>query len=64
MENVYVVFDSDDFVIGVYRTLESARKCALEEIEDFCDRNNFDELEKSKLISDLNYMIKAYKLNS
>lgn len=57
MENIYVVFDNDNFIIGIYRTLESAKKRALEEIEDICDRSDFDELEKSEFITQLNYSL-------
>lgn len=55
MENVYVVFNRDSLIMGIYRTLESAKKCALEEIEDICDRSNCDESEKSDYISALNH---------
>lgn len=55
MENVvYVVFDMDNIIIGVYRTLESAKKCALEEIEEVCDWLKYNELEKSNFITQLN----------
>lgn len=55
MENVvYVVFDRDSILMGVYRTLKSAKKCALEEIEDYCDRYHCDESEKSSYIFQLN----------
>lgn len=57
MENIYVVFDNDNFIIGIYRTLESAKKCALEEIEDYCDRYRCDELEKSDYITTLNHSL-------
>lgn len=57
MENIYVVFDNDNFIIGIYRTLESAKKRALEEIEDICNRSDFDELEKSEFITQLNYSL-------
>lgn len=57
MENIYVVFDNDNLIIGIYRTLESAKKRALEEIEDICDRSDFDELEKSEFITQLNYSL-------
>lgn len=54
MENVYVVFDSDNFISGVYRTLESAKECALEVIEYYCDKYLCDESEKSGYILELN----------
>lgn len=54
MGNVYVVLDNDNFIVGVYRTLESAKKCALEEIEGYCDKYLCDESEKSGYISELN----------
>lgn len=57
MENIYVVFDNDNLIIGIYRTLESAKKRALEEIEDICDRSDFDELEKSEFITQLNHSL-------
>lgn len=55
MENVvYVLFDMDNFIMGVYRTLESAKKSALEEIEEYCDRVECTDSEKSSYISQLN----------
>jgi hypothetical protein len=54
MDVVYVVFDNDNFIIGVYRTVESAKKCALEEIEEVCDWLNYSESEKSTFITQLN----------
>lgn len=55
MENVvYVVLDRDSLLIGVYRTLESAKKSALEEIEEYCDRFECTDSEKSSYISQLN----------
>ena len=54
MNVVYVVFDMDNFIIGVYRTVESAKKRALEEIEYIWNKNNFSESEKSDFISQLN----------
>lgn len=54
MNVVYVVFDNDNFIMGVYRTLESAKECALEVIEDYCNKYLCDESEKSGYISELN----------
>jgi hypothetical protein len=54
MDVVYVVFDMDNMIMGVYRTLESAKKCALEEIEDTCNDVGFDDSQKSDFIAQLN----------
>lgn len=55
MENVYVVFDRDNVIMGIFRTLESAKECALEEIEDYCNRYRCDEFERSDYITALNH---------
>jgi hypothetical protein len=62
MENVYVVFDMDDSIMGIYRTLEGAKERALKEIEDICDINDFDESEKAHLISELNNHLCIYDM--
>lgn len=55
MENVvYVVFDMDNIIIGVFRTLESAKECALGEIEEVCNKSGFNNSEKTRFISELN----------
>jgi len=41
-------------IVGVYRTLESAKKCAIKELEKICSRSNFNETDKSDFISQLN----------
>lgn len=51
---VYVVSNMDDFIIGIFRTLEGAKECALEEIKDICERSGYSESEKSNCISELN----------
>lgn len=55
MENVvYVVFDMDNIIIGVFRTLESAKECALGEIEEICNKSGFNKSDKAHFISELN----------
>ena len=54
MDVVYVVFDMDNFIIGVYRNVESAKKRALEEIEEVCNKSGFNNSEKTRFISELN----------
>ena len=57
MENVYVVTNNDHFIMGIYRTLENAKRCALEEIEDYCDKYGCDILEKSRYMAELNELL-------
>jgi len=54
MDVVYVVFDMDNTIMGVYRTLEGAKKSALEEIDEYCERFKCTDSEKSSYISELN----------
>lgn len=54
MEKVYVVFDGEYIILGIFRTFESAKRRALEEIEYVCNESGFDEKDKSNMILQLN----------